>query len=254
MQEYAKEHKIKDFPLHLLIGSYFGKKIGLSTPLLKWYLNHGLVITHIYTVVEYIPNAAFNSFMTQVAQARLDGDCDNDKALIAETMKLIGNSSYGKLITNKEKHHDIVYVNESEIGIELMDEHFFNLTELPDGYYEVEKTKKKINFDLPIHLGVFILNYAKLQMLEFYYDFLDCYLHHEDFEILEMDTDSNYLGITGENVENLIKPELREDFERNKHNWFVTPHAPQGKRTPGLFKVEFKDINLNIYKMIGLCS
>ena len=40
--------------------------------------------------------------MTQVAQARLDGDRDNDKAVIAETMKLIGNSSYGKLITNKE--------------------------------------------------------------------------------------------------------------------------------------------------------
>ena len=101
MQEYAKEHKIKDIPRRLLIGSYFGKKIGLSTPLLKWYLNHGLVISHIYTVVEYIPNAALNSFMTQVAQARLDGDRDNDKALIAETIKLIGNSSYGKLITNK---------------------------------------------------------------------------------------------------------------------------------------------------------
>ena len=40
--------------------------------------------------------------MTQVAQARLDGDRDKDKALIAETMKLIGNSMYGKLITNKE--------------------------------------------------------------------------------------------------------------------------------------------------------
>ena len=52
---------------------------------------------------EYIHNAAFNSFMTQVAQPRLDGDRDKDKALIAETMKLIKNSSYGKLITNKGK-------------------------------------------------------------------------------------------------------------------------------------------------------
>ena len=187
--------------------------------------------------------------MTQVAQARLDGDRDNDKALIAETMELIGNSSYGKLITNKEKHHDIVYVNESEIGMEIMDEHFFNLTELPDGYYEAEKTKKKINLDLPIHLGVFILNYAKLQMLEFHYDFLVYYLHREDFEILEMDTDSNYLGISAENLEDLINPELRKEFDRNKCNWFVTPHAPQGKRIPGLFKVEFKGD-----KMIGLCS
>ena len=139
-----------------------------------------------------------------------------------------------------------MYVNESEIGTEIMDEHFYNLIELPDSYYEVEKTKKKINLDLPIHLGVFILNYAKLQMLEFYYDFLDNYLPRE---IFEMDMDSNYLGVTAENVEDLIKPELPEDFERNKHNWFVTPLAPQGKRIPGLFKVEFKG-----NKMIGLCS
>ena len=187
--------------------------------------------------------------MTQVALARLEGDCDNNKALIAETMKLIGNSSYGKLITNKETHHDIVYVDESEIGTEIMDKHFYNLTELPDGYYEVEKTEKKIYLDLPIHLGVFILNYVKLRMLEFYYDFLDYYLYREDFEVLEIDTDSTYLRISAENLEDLIKPELREEFERNKHNWFVTLLAPQGKRTPGLFKVEFKGD-----KMIGLCS
>ena len=48
MQNYAKEHSIKDAPHHLLIGSYFGKKIGILTPLLKWYLNHGLIITRIY--------------------------------------------------------------------------------------------------------------------------------------------------------------------------------------------------------------
>ena len=104
MQEYAKEHNIKDTPRRLLIGSYFGEKIGLSTPLLQWYLNKGLVVTHIYTIVEYIPNAAFHGFSTQVAQARLEGDIDKEKALIAEMNKLIGNSSYGRTIMNKEKH------------------------------------------------------------------------------------------------------------------------------------------------------
>ena len=72
------------------------------------------------------------------------------------------------------------------------------MTELPDGYYEVEKTKTKINLDLPIH--IFVLNFVTLQMLEFYYDFLEYFLPHEDFQITEMDTDSNYLGITAENV------------------------------------------------------
>ena len=66
--------------------------------------------------------------------------------------------------------------------------------------------------------------------------------------MVEMDTDSNYLGISAENVEGLIKPKLREEFEKELHNWFVTPRAPQGKHTHGLFKVEFKGD-----KIIGLC-
>ena len=86
-------------------------------------------------------------------------------------------------------------------------------------------------------------------MLEFYYDCVDKYLSHEDFENSEMDTDSAYMAISGDSFESLIKPELREEFENDKHNWFVTPRAPQEKRTPGLFKVEFEGD-----KIISLCS
>ena len=249
MQNYAKEHSIKDVPCRLLIGSYFEKKIGLMAPLLKWYLEYGLVITHIYITVEYIPDAAFSSFMTQIAQCRLEGDHDKDKALIAEMSKLIGNSSYGRMITNKEKHHDIIYIDESEISTEIIDDHFYDMTELPDGYYEVEKTRKKINLYLPVHTGVFKLNHVKLRILEFYYDCVHKYLSREDFEYSEMDTDSAYMAISGDNFEQLIKPDLCEKFENDKHNWFITPLAPQGNHTPGLFKVEFIG-----NKMIGLCS
>ena len=96
--------------------------------------------------------------MTQIAQCRLEGDRDKDKALIAEMSKLISNSLYGRMITNKEKHHDIVYVDESEISTGIIDNHFYDVTELPDGYYEVERTKQKSNLDFPINIGVFILN------------------------------------------------------------------------------------------------
>ena len=121
------------------------------------------------------------------------------------------------------------------------------MTELPDGYYAA---KKKINLDFPFtSVSLSILNYAKLRMLEFYYDCVDKYLSREDFEYSEMDTDSAYMAISGDSFEELIKPYLHKEFENDKHNWFVTPLTPQGKRTPGLFKVEFKGD-----KKIGLCS
>lgn len=48
--------------------------------------------------------------------------------------------------------------------------------------------KKKIKFDLPVFVAFFVYSYAKLRMLEFYYDFLDRVLPREAFEMIEMDT------------------------------------------------------------------
>ena len=186
MQEYAKERNIKDSPRRLLIGSYFGEKIGLSTPLLQWYLNKGLVVMCIHTVFEYNANAAFQGFSTQVTQAHLEGDRDKEKALIAEMNKPIETSSYGHTTTNKEKHRDILYGNDSQVGECIMNNHFFGLTELPDIYYEVEQTKLKIVLDLPIHISVFILHYVKLCIV--YCDFMDHYLSHDDVAHVEIQT------------------------------------------------------------------
>lgn len=83
-------------PRRSLIGSFFGEEILLITPLLKWYLAHGLQITKIYQVVEYSPKRCFEPFRNAMSDARRAGDADPDQAIIADTIKLVGNSSYGK--------------------------------------------------------------------------------------------------------------------------------------------------------------
>ena len=50
-------------------------------------------------VIEYEPSACFQKFGKLVSDARREGDQNPDKAILAETMKLIRNSSYGKTIT-----------------------------------------------------------------------------------------------------------------------------------------------------------
>ena len=62
-----------------------------------------------------------------------------------------------------------------------------------------------------------------------------------------MDTDTNYHGITAENVEDLIKPKLKEQFEWEKHSSLHS--RPKENVLLDSFKVEFKGD-----KMIGLCS
>ena len=110
------------------------RKLGCQHLYSNGNLKKGLVVTCIYTGVEYINNAAFQGFSTEVAQACLEGDRDKEKPLTAEMNKLIGNSSYGRTIMNKEKHHDILFANDHQLGEYIMDNHFFGLTELPDGY------------------------------------------------------------------------------------------------------------------------
>lgn len=89
MKEFAEENDMMSRPRRSLIGSLFGKKILLATPLLKWYLEHGLVVTKIYQLVEYTPKACFKPFGEAVSNARRDGDRDPRKAIIADTMKLV---------------------------------------------------------------------------------------------------------------------------------------------------------------------
>jgi hypothetical protein len=91
-------------------------------------------------------------------------------------------------------------------------------------------------------------------MLEFYYDFIDKYIDRSDFELLEMDTDSNYFAFSEDSIDKLIKPELREEYDNNKYNFLPRESdelhptfqvdgksftlSKYDKGTPGLFKVE----------------
>ena len=132
-------------------------------------------------------------------------------------MKVIGNSGYGSTIMDKTKHKDIQYVQgENETCLKVNDPLFQKLECLDqeDQYYEVEMGKRKIKLDLPIQLGYFILQYAKLRMLEFYYNFMDTYVDRSNFEYLEMDTDSAYMAISGSSLEEVIKPEMKERYLR----------------------------------------
>jgi hypothetical protein len=89
MKQFAEDRDIMPQPRRSLIGSLKGDKILLATPLLKWYLDHGLQVTKIYQVVEYSPKPCFKSFGDAVSDARRTGDADPSKAIIADTMKLV---------------------------------------------------------------------------------------------------------------------------------------------------------------------
>ena len=162
MHDYAETHNIMT-----LVGSYHGERILLATPLVVWYLEHGLVVSRVCQVIEYDPQPCFRFFGEAVSAARRDGNADPNKAIIADTMKLLGNSAYGKTVTNKDMQRDMKYCTDVVASRCINNRSFCQLDVVTDDVYEIEMAKEKFEYNLPIQIGFFVYQYAKLRMLQF---------------------------------------------------------------------------------------
>nr|XP_039250892.1 uncharacterized protein LOC120328465 [Styela clava]XP_039250893.1 uncharacterized protein LOC120328465 [Styela clava]XP_039250895.1 uncharacterized protein LOC120328465 [Styela clava]XP_039250896.1 uncharacterized protein LOC120328465 [Styela clava]XP_039250897.1 uncharacterized protein LOC120328465 [Styela clava]XP_039250898.1 uncharacterized protein LOC120328465 [Styela clava]XP_039250899.1 uncharacterized protein LOC120328465 [Styela clava]XP_039250900.1 uncharacterized protein LOC1203 len=277
MRQYAVDNKIMSQPRRSLIGSYIGNKILLATDLVRWYINHGIQITHIYQFIEYEPKECFAPFRDEVSAARREGDTSPEKAILADTYKLLGNSSYGKTLENVANYRTITYCDGKQARDLINDPSFVGATQLDDNLFEVNSRRKQISWKLPNQIGFVVYQNAKLRMLELKYDFFDKYFDRSDYQYLCMDTDSAYVAISNKNLETLVKPEMREEFYNNYHKWFPSKSCEThrnefifnktnllpfddtreccvkqfkfDKRTPGLFKVEFSGETF-----VGLCA
>ena len=132
---------------------------------------------------------------------------------------------------------------------------------------EVDMAKRLIKWNRPNQIGYFVYQYAKLRMLDFFYNCIQKYVDKSDYSLCEMDTDSLYLSLSDSSLESVLKPETRREFFENYREWFPSPacdahyhdyvnvrsnsqtwapectdcHARKtfDKRTPGLFKLEW---------------
>jgi len=266
MQEFINETGMSKRPRRLLVGGMKARKIMLASPLLKTYLDLGLVVTKVYQVAEFARMRCFKNFVSEVTNARRAGDADKNLSIIADLNKLIGNSAYGSTIMNKLKHSKVKYVQGENDACRLANEPTFkSMNQLSEDFFEVEMKHKKIKLDLPIQIGFFILQNAKRRMIEFYYQFLSKYIDRKNFEMLQMDTDSFYFSIAANSLDEVIKPNLKQEYIQKlmghcdgqevtaSTHWFPRKccqmHSKYDSRTPGLFKEEYQGDTF-----YGLCS
>ena len=71
-----------------LLGVMKTEKILLYSPLLKWYLNHGLQVTKIHRYISYTSGRPFKWFPEEVSSARREADNDKNKKQLGDTAKL----------------------------------------------------------------------------------------------------------------------------------------------------------------------
>ena len=230
------------------IGVMKAEKILLYSPLLKWYLNHGLQVTKIHRYISYTSGRPFKWFPEEVSAARRAADQDKNKKQLGDTAKLKGNSFYGKMIENLEKHISTKFTKDEKLIDKIFRSPYFDdLEEISEGVFEVRQRKRQVTITRPYQCGIAVYQLAKLRMLEFYYDSVDKFCDRRDFELIQMDTDSFYMALSAGDFDEIIRPELKELYKDEKPKWLVTDDY--SKRVPGLFKPEFKG-----KRMIALTS
>ena len=75
-------------------------------------------------------------------------------------------------------------------------------------------------------------------------------IDRRDFELIQMDTDSMYMALSSKSIDDIIKPELREEYDNGgKAEFLILSTSKYHNRTPGLFKAEFQGT-----RMIALTS
>ena len=133
---------------------------------------------------------------------------------------------------------------------------FKRLDHIKDQLYEVELAKTEIEHREPIIVGFFILQNAKLRMLELHYILFEKFCDVNKFEELEMATDSLYLALSEKELYDRIREETKAEWElmrtedckddltaKATTNFFprtcCRKHLKHEKREPALFKEEF---------------
>ena len=164
------------------------------------------------------------------------------------------------------RHTVTKYLSDKETLAAINSQLFKNICHVNNSLYEVELAKAQIEHKEPIIVGLFNLQYAKLRMLELYYNFFNRFCDVNKFEALEMDTGSLYLALAEKKLEDCIRPEMRAEWQRLQPNDCVDSFTADAvanvsfrsccvkqkqldKKEPVLFEEEFKCRN-----MLCLCN
>ena len=220
--------------------------------------------------MEYIPVLCSNNVVQSGVNARREGDENANSSVVAETMKLLANSSYGYQFLDRSRHTVTKNLSDDKkhgaINTKFFESFVYIIDQLYIWQIEVHLAKAEIEHREPVIVEFFILQYAELGILELYYNFFERFCDVNKFEEIEMDTDSLYLALTEKNLYDCIREEskfewelmrtkdCKDDFTANATTNFLprtccTEHKKHDKREPGFIKEEFR-----FTEMTCLCS
>ena len=109
-----------------------------------FYLKLGLICKKIHRFVQYTLRKCFINFVQSAVDARRQGDENPNSSVVAETMKLLADSSYGYQIMDRSQHTATKYLIDEKTHSAINSKMFKRLNHVTDQLDEVELVKREI--------------------------------------------------------------------------------------------------------------
>ena len=179
----------------LLMSQNDKKHYVIHFKLLQYFLNKGMELTKIHTVVKFTQKQFLKPYISYNSQKRAQAKTDFHK----DYYKLKNNSLFGKTMEDVRKHSDYKLATTIEQHNRYTASPLFYtrniITETLEG---IHMYKPKVTLNKPIFIGQAVLDHSKLAMYTLFYNTLpSCPLIH-DIRLLGGDTDSFFLQLTVE--------------------------------------------------------
>ena len=214
MKQHTERDNIMVQPRRMLISRFILTNGTIITPLFLFHLQFGLFRKKIHRFVQYTPRKCFDNFVQSAVDARRKRGENPYSIFVAETMKLLANSSYGYQIVDHSRHTVTKYLTDEKTHSAINSKMLKQPNYITDQLYKVELVKSETEHREPSIVGFFIVQYVKLRVLELYYIFFKKFCDTDRYEELEMDTDSRYLASSEDKLEVNILPEKRAEWNQ----------------------------------------
>ena len=134
----AKKEWLLTQPRRMIVSSLELINGTIITPMLLFNLGTRIVWTKVYRFTEYTPVKRFDIFVQSVVNARCQRDENISSSVVAETLKLLANNSYGYQIIDCSRHSITRYMNGERTRAAVNNNFFKRSGHTNDQLYEVE--------------------------------------------------------------------------------------------------------------------
>ena len=142
-------------------------------------------------------------------KARKEGNENLNSSVVADTIKSLADSSYDYQIMDRNRHGVTKCLSDEKTNGAFHIRLFKRIGCINDKMYEMELVELEIEHKETNFVGFFILQDAKLRLLEIYYYFFDKYCEVAKFEELGLDTNSLNLALSEHDLYGCTRPALK---------------------------------------------